>query len=255
MKFKIYQLNKDVSDFLRFARFDTEEKVQPENYDLVYEGELETNAPTEMVLNHLLDAFNVAIPKDFYGHSMSVSDVICLQKGAIQEYFYVDSVGFVKLNMFGEKTITGIQWDTDGEDVELPETVSVDPEINDEEIPDILSDTYEYCVFGYTVVARQRKKREPKFIAYVKMLDALAKEGMVARDPNNRNNLLVYRERVKMEDGSFVSGWFTENIFEVAQELFMSEEDRNSLFSVVRERGKTVVFSDSGDFVELRHEK
>lgn len=250
MKYKVYQLNESAFDSLRFAHFDSEEKVQPDNYDLVYEGEIGTRAPAEMVLNHLFDAFNVAIPKDFHGHSMSVSDVVCLQEGAIQEFFYVNSVGFVKLNLFGEKVITNIQWDTDGEDADLPETVSIAPETNDDDIADILSDVYGYCVFGYVI--QQREKRKPKFIAYVKMLDALAEAELLSRDPNNHNNLLVYKEDVEMEDGSVESGWFSENIFELAQELYNSEESMKELLSVVKEKGWTAMFSESGDFAGLR---
>lgn len=96
----------------------------------------------------------------------------------------------------------------------------------------------------------QLNKRKPKFIAYVNLLDALAEAGLVLRDSKNRNNLLVYRENSETKE----TGWFSENIFELAQELFDSEENKNNLFSVLKEIGKKPVFSEAGDFVELLQE-
>ena len=52
-----------------------------------------------------------------------------------------------------EVLVTDIQWDTDGEDVDLPKEVTVACHSGDE-IADILSDQYGYCVHGFAVGAK-----------------------------------------------------------------------------------------------------
>lgn len=53
-------------------------------------------------------------------------------------------------------TITDIEWNTDGEDVELPTeiTVNLTKVINKEEIPDLiaeyLSSNYDFCVINFS---------------------------------------------------------------------------------------------------------
>jgi len=39
-----------------------------------------------------------------------------------------------------------VYWDTDGEDVDLPEVVEVPEDIDDEDIADYISDEYGWCV-------------------------------------------------------------------------------------------------------------
>ena len=47
--------------------------------------------------------------------------------------------------------VTDILWDTDGEDVDLPKEVLIPEGVAYEDIPDYLTDTYEYCVLGYSI--------------------------------------------------------------------------------------------------------
>ena len=50
-----------------------------------------------------------------------------------------------------------IDWDTDGEDVDLPENVSITiPEGFDEgdSVADLLSDEYGYCIFSFSHLER-----------------------------------------------------------------------------------------------------
>lgn len=47
--------------------------------------------------------------------------------------------------------ITDIQWDTDGEDIDLPKNIVIEKEPENEDIADYLSDTYGFCVFGFKV--------------------------------------------------------------------------------------------------------
>lgn len=46
--------------------------------------------------------------------------------------------------------VSDIIWDTDEQDVDLPEEVEVPDDLSDEEIEDYLSDTYDYCVLAYS---------------------------------------------------------------------------------------------------------
>ncbi len=65
------------------------------DYNLVYMGtSMENNK--EKLLNQLYETFNINHPADFYGHSLSVSDVIATNLGGEISYHFVDSVGFQK---------------------------------------------------------------------------------------------------------------------------------------------------------------
>ena len=44
-----------------------------------------------------------------------------------------------------------IQWDTDGNDIDLPKTVII-PKGTKKDIADYLSDTYGWCVFSFGLV-------------------------------------------------------------------------------------------------------
>lgn len=70
--------------------------VDRDNYDVVYEGELEDG----MTLNSLYEIFNIDHPEDFKGHSLSVSDVIVLIQSGEAVAYYVDSIGFKVLEHF-----------------------------------------------------------------------------------------------------------------------------------------------------------
>ena len=52
------------------------------------------------MLENLYEKFNVGRPEDFYGHSLSVSDVVMLRQNGIVSAHYVDSVGFTPLENF-----------------------------------------------------------------------------------------------------------------------------------------------------------
>lgn len=46
---------------------------------------------------------------------------------------------------------TNIKWDTDGEDIDLPTRVEIPYDIDDDEIADMLSDEFGFCVYGFDV--------------------------------------------------------------------------------------------------------
>jgi antirestriction protein ArdC len=93
--FTIYQL-KD-GDETRDIRFEPLGKllaaglvVDPANYDKAYSAPLDNS----MTLEKIYFAFNMDRPEDFTGHSLSMSDVIVLNKDGKETAFYVDSKGF-----------------------------------------------------------------------------------------------------------------------------------------------------------------
>lgn len=93
---RIWQLKPD-SDFdLRFKPYDEVVKALGEpsmhNYEVVYDGELETND-----LEAIYTKFNVDHPFEFKGHSLSISDVVELYDEKSNEYHYVDQFGFKEI--------------------------------------------------------------------------------------------------------------------------------------------------------------
>ena len=73
--------------------------VNISDYESKYRGELR---PGE-TLDTLYERFNIHLPDDFTGHSLSVSDVIVLESDGKKTPFYVDSFGFQKLENFFEE--------------------------------------------------------------------------------------------------------------------------------------------------------
>lgn len=93
---RIWQLKPD-SDFeLRFRSYDEVAKATGEpsmtNYEVVYDGKLETND-----LEAIYAKFNLDHPSDFKGHSLSISDVVELYDGSGSEFHYVDRFGFQQI--------------------------------------------------------------------------------------------------------------------------------------------------------------
>jgi predicted nucleotidyltransferase len=102
-------------------------EIQPENYNLVYTGELSElkgQAQGEK-LNAIFEKFNIDHPADYRGHSLSVSDIVVLHKDGKNSTHFVDSYGFTQLPEFtrtleGKKT-QEVEKDTSGHDVQKPE--------------------------------------------------------------------------------------------------------------------------------------
>ena len=106
--YSIYQLKKnDDNRHLRFAGFNELENgladIKSENYYQVYRDKYEDNidmkdSPKQLILCDVLyGMFNYHTPHDWYGHSLSVGDIITLEKGDIKSAYYVDAVGFKQL--------------------------------------------------------------------------------------------------------------------------------------------------------------
>lgn len=101
--FSIYQM-KQGPDTLMYA-FQSYDKLQNNglsvefsHYERVYTGPLHEGE----TLDDLYAEFNLAIPDDFWGHSMSVSDVVVLHQNGEDTAYYCDMVGFREVPEFLE---------------------------------------------------------------------------------------------------------------------------------------------------------
>ena len=93
--FSIFQIKGgDETRDLRFEPYDrltaTGHRVDPKNYALVYSAELTPGTSLEDIYTR----FNIDHPKDFKGHSLSVSDVVVLHQNGQDTAHYVDSFGY-----------------------------------------------------------------------------------------------------------------------------------------------------------------
>ena len=93
--FSIYQLKRgDETRDLRFEPYDrltaAGHAVDPANYDLIYSAPLAPGTSLEAIFTR----FNLDHPKDFKGHSLSVSDVVVLHQNGQDTAHYVDSIGY-----------------------------------------------------------------------------------------------------------------------------------------------------------------
>ena len=93
--FSIYQLKRgNETRDLRFEPYDrltaTGHAVDPANYDLIYSAPLAPGTSLEAIFTR----FNIDHPKDFKGHSLSVSDVVVLHQNGQDTAHYVDSIGY-----------------------------------------------------------------------------------------------------------------------------------------------------------------
>ena len=150
-KYGIYQLKPNPElDSLRFEGTeslkrmgitkDNFDAIKPENYTLLYVGELselqkETQGAT---LEAIFEKFNLDHPEDFRGHLLSVSDIVVLHQNGQNTAHFVDSFGYTEIPDFlREQTPEKEEMqDTSGHNVQKTE-----PEIDGDEIIDLGDET------------------------------------------------------------------------------------------------------------------
>lgn len=124
--FTIYQLKggSETRDY-RFEPYESLQEaglaIDRQNYDLVYTAPLDGKTTLEDIFR----TFNLDRPPDFTGHSLSVSDIVVLNRGGDTKAYYCDSAGFVDVPSFLEQKI---------------ETAVDQPIINEDEIRRALCD-------------------------------------------------------------------------------------------------------------------
>ena len=97
----IYQLARgDATRDLRFEPYDrlqaTGHTVDRANYELIYTAPL----TADITLNSIWEKFNIDHPKDFKGHSLSISDIVVLHQNGENTAHYIDSIGFQNVPEF-----------------------------------------------------------------------------------------------------------------------------------------------------------
>ena len=172
--FSIYQIKggDETRDF-RFEPYDRLQAagnvVDKANYELVYSAPL---AP-ETSLEDIYTRFNIDHPKDFKGHSLSVSDVVVLHQNGQDTAHYVDSVGFRQVPEFlqEQKQLTPDDLET-GETVKTPRGTFHVTAMSREQIEAAgygfhhQSDDGKYLIMGngtraFAVAAEQPEKANP----------------------------------------------------------------------------------------------
>lgn len=94
---RIWQLNADSDFSMRFISFDElkERFGEPhkDSFEVVFDGSLSTNN-----LDMIYEICNLNHPKDYRGHSLSMSDVVELYDENGSEFHYVDRFGFKEIS-------------------------------------------------------------------------------------------------------------------------------------------------------------
>ena len=172
--FSIYQLKQ--GDETRDFRFEPYDRLQAAgnvvdktNYELVYSAELTPGTSLEDIYTR----FNIDHPKDFKGHSLSVSDVVVLHQNGQDTAHYVDSVGFRQVPEFlqEQKQLTPDELTT-GETIQTPRGTFHVTAMSREQIEAAgygfhhQSDDGKYLIMGngtraFAVAAEQPEKANP----------------------------------------------------------------------------------------------
>ena len=99
-RFAIYQMDTGGEHTYQFMGFESAQKlgysIDGKDYRMVYAAPW---TPT-ITLDDIFERFNINRPNDFHGHSLSVSDVIVINRTAETKAYYVDSFGFEELPNF-----------------------------------------------------------------------------------------------------------------------------------------------------------
>lgn len=99
-RFAIYQMDTGGEHTYQFMGFESAKKlgytIEGKDYRMVYAAPW---IPT-ITLDDIFERFNINRPNDFHGHSLSVSDVIVINRTEETKAYYVDSFGFEELPDF-----------------------------------------------------------------------------------------------------------------------------------------------------------
>ena len=172
--FSIYQLKHgDETRDLRFEPYDrlqaTGNSVDRANYERVYSAELTPGTSLEDIYTR----FNIDHPKDFKGHSLSVSDVVVLHQNGQDAAHYVDSFGYKSVPEFlqEQKQLTPDELET-GETIKTPRGTFYVTDMSREQMEAAgygfhhQSDDGKYLIMGngtraFAVAAEQPEKANP----------------------------------------------------------------------------------------------
>ena len=78
-----------------YKHLDWIDKVHPEYYEKIYEGEIKTDKISEFeILEEIFTLLNINHPEDYKGHSLSVSDIVVIN----DHYYYCDAYGWKEVD-------------------------------------------------------------------------------------------------------------------------------------------------------------
>ena len=172
--FSIYQLKQ--GDETRDFRFEPYDRLQAAgnvvdkaNYELVYSAELTPGTSLEDIYTR----FNIDHPKDFKGHSLSVSDVVVLHQNGQDTAHYVDSFGYKEVPEFlqEQKQLTPDELET-GETIKTPRGTFYVTDMSREQMEAAgygfhhQSDDGKYLIMGngtraFAIAAEQAQRENP----------------------------------------------------------------------------------------------
>lgn len=102
MKYTIYQISfpktkEEENIYFKYAfrPLDSIDKVHFENYKNIYSGDIDIKDNVMVMLEKLFTIFNIDHPKDFRGHSLSVSDIVKMNN----KYYYCDDFGWTEVKI------------------------------------------------------------------------------------------------------------------------------------------------------------
>ena len=119
---RIYQLKPSVDVQMKFISLSDMKRLgfgnpNIKNYDVVYEGNIETNDLDEIYGKLYIDA-----EVDGYrGHAMTMSDVIELYDDNESTFYYVDKDGYTRIRFSDEEPEISIELQNEKEAVNMPE--------------------------------------------------------------------------------------------------------------------------------------
>ena len=172
--YSIYQLKHgDETRDLRFEPYDrlqvTGNVVDKANDELIYSAELTPGTSLEDIYTR----FNIDHPKDFKGHSLSVSDVVVLHQDGQDTAHYVDSFGYKSVPEFlqEQKQLTPDELET-GETIKTPRGTFYVTDMSREQMEAAgygfhhQSDDGKYLVMGngtraFAIAAEQAQRENP----------------------------------------------------------------------------------------------
>ena len=172
--FSIYQIKG--GDETRDFRFEPYDRLQAAgnvvdraNYELVYSAPLAPGTSLEDIYTR----FNIDHPKDFKGHSLSVSDVVVLHQDGQDTAHYVDSFGYKSVPEFlqEQKQLTPDELET-GETIKTPRGTFYVTDMSREQMEAAgygfhhQSDDGKYLVMGngtraFAIAAEQAQRENP----------------------------------------------------------------------------------------------
>ena len=108
-RFAIYQMDSGDEHTYQFMGMESAKNlgytIDGKDYRMVYAAPW---MPT-ITLDNIFERFNIDRPEDFRGHSLSVSDVIVINRGAEITAYYVDSFGFQELPEFVQQRMNMLE--------------------------------------------------------------------------------------------------------------------------------------------------